>query len=243
MERIAMGGDLAASPRRRASKQAEAKAGRLAKTNPRPRAVNRSSRADAFAAFSDELRRDLNPRGPLERLMADHVVHSAWRLRLSLDRQAAGHLRQSTGPDAEGKKGLESPSTDKAARSVRDALESLDFLRDRRTQSVPMVAAFEGEFEPNEWPIVPTDGLDDFLADPEPIEDETPSWRDRLVFDFDVSDTSPVVKGTWITVGHVVSLIVDGWAWSDILRSHPELTEEDIRTCVAFAMAEENSAN
>ena len=54
-------------------------------------------------------------------------------------------------------------------------------------------------------------------------------WQDRLVFDSNVSETSPVVKGTWVTVGHVVSLIVDGWTWSDILRVHPELTEDDIR--------------
>ena len=68
------------------------------------------------------------------------------------------------------------------------------------------------------------------------------AWDGRLVFDFDVSDTSPVVKGTWIAVAHVVSQIVDGCTWADILRSHPELTEDDIRACVAYAMAEENSA-
>ena len=108
--------------------------------------------------------------------------------------------------------------------------------------SIAPSRSFETEIESNEWPIVPTDGLDDFLEDPEPIEEETPNWRDRLVFDFDVSDISPVVRGTWITVSHVVSLIVDGWTWADILRAHPELLEADIRTCVAYAMAEENSA-
>ena len=75
------------------------------------------------------------------------------------------------------------------------------------------------------------------------VEDDAPipvRWQDRLVFDFNVSETSPVVKGTWVTVGHVVSLIVDGWTWSDILRTHPELTEDDIRTCLAYTVEQDN---
>ena len=48
-----------------------------------------------------------------------------------------------------------------------------------------------------------------------------------------------MIKGTWVTVSQVVSLIVDGWTWSDILRTHPELTEDDIRTCLAYTVAEE----
>ncbi len=95
----------------------------------------------------------------------------------------------------------------------------------------------EVEIEPNEWPIFPRAGDE---IEPVPAE-ESPHWRDRLVFDFDVSDASPVIKGTWITVGHVISLIVDGETWADILRSHPELTEADIRTCLAYTMAERRS--
>jgi uncharacterized protein (DUF433 family) len=57
----------------------------------------------------------------------------------------------------------------------------------------------------------------------------------RLAWDHDVSDSSPVVKGTRVTAGHVVSLIVDGWAWSDVLRAHPELTSDDVRACLEWA--------
>lgn len=76
---------------------------------------------------------------------------------------------------------------------------------------------------------------------PSPVrqtEEESPadSWRDRLTFDPKTSDDSPVVKGTWITVDHVISLIVDNWSWADILRSHPELTEDDIRSCLSYAI-------
>jgi uncharacterized protein (DUF433 family) len=69
-----------------------------------------------------------------------------------------------------------------------------------------------------------------------PEESPADSWRDRLTFDPKTSDDSPVVKGTWITVDHVISLIVDNWSWADILRSHPELTEDDIRSCLSYAI-------
>jgi uncharacterized protein (DUF433 family) len=72
-------------------------------------------------------------------------------------------------------------------------------------------------------------------------EQEMPvRWQDRLVFDFSVSETSPVIKGTWVTVSRVVSLIVDGWNWSDILRAHPELTEDDVRTCLAYTVEQDD---
>jgi uncharacterized protein (DUF433 family) len=57
---------------------------------------------------------------------------------------------------------------------------------------------------------------------------------DRLVFDLNVSESSPVVRGTWITVAQVVGRVVDGWSWSEILRGYPELTEEDIRACLDY---------
>jgi uncharacterized protein (DUF433 family) len=65
---------------------------------------------------------------------------------------------------------------------------------------------------------------------------------DRLVFDFDVSDVSPVVKGTWVTSDHVVSLVVDGHTWDDILRAHPELTGDDIRACLAYHLDQTETA-
>jgi uncharacterized protein (DUF433 family)/predicted kinase len=61
----------------------------------------------------------------------------------------------------------------------------------------------------------------------------------RLVSDPDGSEDSPVIRGTWVTVRHIVSLIVDGWSWSDILRTHPEMTEDDIRACLEYTVAKE----
>ncbi len=247
MESVKSERHLGTGSRPRPGQPPKVKKSTIDRTDPRSRSVNRSARASEFAAFADDLRRDLNPRGPLERLMADHVVHSAWRLKGTLDRQIARNLKVDTEIQAEGKGSQTSATADRAARSVRDALESLDFIQNRRGRIEPIPSpepdVFELDYESNEWPIVPSDDFEHDSIEDEQPGDETPSWRDRLVFDFDVSDVSPVVKGTWITVGHVVSLIVDGWTWADILRSHPELCEEDIRTCVAYAMAEENATN
>jgi uncharacterized protein (DUF433 family) len=95
----------------------------------------------------------------------------------------------------------------------------------------------------NEWPFVSrgtrVEGRQDDAAPTESPELDR-RWQDRLIFDVNVSEHSPVVKGTWVTVGHVVSLIVDGWTWTDILRTHPELNVDDIRTCLAYTVAEGN---
>ena len=63
-------------------------------------------------------------------------------------------------------------------------------------------------------------------------------WRTRLTFDPAVSTTSPVVRGTWVTAQRIGSLVVDDWTWADLLVSHPELTEEDIRACLAYCFEE-----
>ena len=200
---------------------------RLDSLNPASRAVNRSLRANEFDDLARSIQRDLNPRGPLETLVTRQAIRSAWRLQTHLDAEADGE-------------------TDRAARSLEVAITTLDLLQGRRglptdLAETPAAAAIE----PNEWPVVPTE-LDDADLDAAraglDAADEVPIWRGRLVYDFDVSDHSPVVRGTWITVSHVVSLIVDGATWADILRTHPELSEQDIRLCVAYAVAEDSSA-
>jgi hypothetical protein len=104
----------------------------------------------------------------------------------------------------------------------------------------------------NEWPVVPRGrgvegepgseveaGVADRASAVRGEDLLAERWQGRLMFDLSVSEDSPVVKGTWVTVAQVVSLIVDGWTWSHILRTHPELTEDDIRVCLAYTVAEE----
>lgn len=64
--------------------------------------------------------------------------------------------------------------------------------------------------------------------------DAAPERSGRLVMDEEISDSSPVIEGTWVTVTQVVSRVVDGWSWAEILRGYPELVEADIRACLDY---------
>jgi len=58
----------------------------------------------------------------------------------------------------------------------------------------------------------------------------------RLAMDPNVSETSPCIRGTWVTVAKIIDHIVDGWTWSDVLKMHPEITEDDIRAALAYTI-------
>ncbi len=202
-----------------------------------------------FETFAASLRKEFAPVGMLDVIYVDRAILSAWRLREAIDAERAGIL---------GGLGVDSREifdrladdfhrrSDRAERSLRRAVDTLGSIRisGRKawgvaikldTTVVPVEAELPSDDEilPNEWTVVPFEDepSEAYVADDAPL----PRWQDRLVFDPNVSDDSPVVKGTWITVAQIVTLIVDGSTWSDILRSHPELTEEDIRICLSYA--------
>jgi uncharacterized protein (DUF433 family) len=58
---------------------------------------------------------------------------------------------------------------------------------------------------------------------------------DRIVVDSKILTGKPVVRGTRISVELVVELLAVGWNHAQILASYPHLTEEDIRSCLAYA--------
>lgn len=171
---------------------------------------------DDYASFLRALRAELAPRGVLEGLLVDQVGRAAWHLR-----------RLAPGGEDGGDEPLAPDSPEViAARSLLRALATFEAVKWRRADAD---AAYLGGPDPS--------GSSD--------DDEVPSslWRGRLVFDPDVSEVSPVVKGTWVTVRHVLALIVDGWTWADILRAHPELSSDDIRACLAYSSETAESAD
>ncbi|GAC1466655.1 MAG: hypothetical protein NVSMB9_07440 [Isosphaeraceae bacterium] len=214
-----------------------------------------------FSAFSNTLRDELSPESSLEDVLADRVILAAWRLRL-ISRDETESLQQ----DAE-----LLPIARETLRvecSLETALDLLHTARRHReprwgravhpvsnvNASPPEVDDFSQVLDDadysNEWPTIPgdeSDRTDDEnlygTDEDQEVSGSPPTWTGRLIFDFNVSDTSPVVKGTWVTVGHVVSLIVDGWSWSDILRSHPELTEDDIRACLSYNVEQDTQGD
>jgi uncharacterized protein (DUF433 family) len=214
--------DQAENPRRKARKAVGA-------------ISDRAVRLAEFEAFGDEIRQELDPSGALERLLADYVTQTAWRLKMAIERQEPRETDPSN-PDARKSSRPRPTAIEAAARAVREAFEAFDACRALKNSRTTSAFVVEVRSEPEVVPPVVE------KIEPAVDDEEITHWRDRLTFDFEVSDISPVVKGTWVTVGHVVSLIVDGWTWADILRSHPELSEDDIRACVTYAMDEENAS-
>ena len=216
----------------------------------------------AFEAFALTIREELAPRGLLESIHADRVVLAAWRLREATEAERMGVI-EGLGADSADLFGrLEADlhrQSARAERSLRKALDAyattrgLDLARPDWGQAAPLdttVAEADDLFASDQFPTFPEaeidaipapDDSDDFVPADEPDDDAPlPRWQDRLVFDENVSEDSPVVKGTWVTVAQVVNRIVDGFTWDDILRSHPELTRDDIRVCLAFAIEQES---
>lgn len=207
------------------------------RVDPQSRSTNASLRGAEFQRFARLVERDLNPRGPLERIVTRHAARAAWALQGEHDRSS----------------GLATDwNESSAARTLKISITTLDLLQGRRSAADSELdqdasaPCGDGQDDvaltSNEWPVLIASEVEiDSDADLAVEDDGPPIWQGRLVFDFDISTTSPVVRGTWVTVSHIVSLVVDGASWADILRSHPELTEVDIRACVAYAVAEDDS--
>jgi uncharacterized protein (DUF433 family) len=64
-------------------------------------------------------------------------------------------------------------------------------------------------------------------------------YRNRIVIDPEIRFGKPSVKGTRITVGDVLSYLASGMSEQQILADFPQLTEDDIRACLAFAAERE----
>ena len=57
----------------------------------------------------------------------------------------------------------------------------------------------------------------------------------RIVLDPKVMDGKPVIKGTRLTVGHILGLLAQGADLAEILEEYDGLTAEDLRACFLFA--------
>jgi uncharacterized protein (DUF433 family) len=58
---------------------------------------------------------------------------------------------------------------------------------------------------------------------------------ERITLDPKVMVGKPVIKGTRLTVSHILGLLVHGATFEEILSEYPGLTPEDIRACLLFA--------
>lgn len=59
-------------------------------------------------------------------------------------------------------------------------------------------------------------------------------WRDHIISDNQVLLGKPTVKGTRISVEHVVGLLAQGWTEKQILENYPRLSQTSLAAIFSY---------
>ena len=60
------------------------------------------------------------------------------------------------------------------------------------------------------------------------------NWQDYIISDKDVLLGKPTLKGTRLSVEHIVSLFAQGWNENQILENYPRLTKQSLTAVFAY---------
>ncbi|HEY8661941.1 MAG TPA: DUF433 domain-containing protein [Hanamia sp.] len=60
------------------------------------------------------------------------------------------------------------------------------------------------------------------------------NWKDYIVSDKEILLGKPVIKGTRISVEHIVGLLAQGWSEAQILENYPRLTKESLQALFSY---------
>ena len=64
-------------------------------------------------------------------------------------------------------------------------------------------------------------------------------WQDQITVNPAVRSGKPCIKGTRIAVYDVLEYLAGGMTEEQVLGDFPDLTQESVRACLAFAAARE----
>ena len=67
--------------------------------------------------------------------------------------------------------------------------------------------------------------------------DKVDAFIDRITVDPAIMVGKPIIKGTRVTVEHILALLMQGMSVDEILVEYPHLVKDDIFACLAFARA------
>lgn len=67
-------------------------------------------------------------------------------------------------------------------------------------------------------------------------------YREIITIEPDKRSGKPCIRGTRMTVSDVLEYLAGGMTYQELLAEFPDLTEEDIRACLAFAADRERRA-
>jgi uncharacterized protein (DUF433 family) len=60
------------------------------------------------------------------------------------------------------------------------------------------------------------------------------NWRDHIISDKEVLLGKPTIKGTRLSVEHIVGLLAQGWTEDQILENYPRLTKLSLQSVFAY---------
>lgn len=61
------------------------------------------------------------------------------------------------------------------------------------------------------------------------------NWRDYIDRDPAILAGKPKIKGTRISVEHVLGRLGDGWTVEQLIESYPHVNREQIQACLSYA--------
>jgi len=61
------------------------------------------------------------------------------------------------------------------------------------------------------------------------------AWKSRIVLDEKILAGKPVIRGTRISVEHIVALLGEGWTNEQILKNYSVLKKQDIEAALKYA--------
>ena len=59
--------------------------------------------------------------------------------------------------------------------------------------------------------------------------------HNRIIIDPKIMVGKPIIKGTRLTVQHIVGLLAQGMTVQEIMQEYKNLTQEDVFACLTFA--------
>ena len=60
------------------------------------------------------------------------------------------------------------------------------------------------------------------------------NWQDYIVSDSEILLGKPTIKGTRISVEHIVGLLAQGWSEAQVLEDYPRLTKESLKAVFSY---------
>lgn len=59
-------------------------------------------------------------------------------------------------------------------------------------------------------------------------------WKKHIDSDPEIASGKPIIKGTRLTVEHIIGLFASGWTKEQVLSNYPSISEESLNAAFAF---------